>query len=71
MLTPTQIDEVARFLDQTGEPREGYLLDGPDGVSGPVCVDTAVTGVRGSSGVTVRFQLEEDRDSGGLDLIQL
>ena len=71
MLTLQEILKASRMLEQTGEPRPGYLHDGADNLEGQ---GTVAQGALVSDGedmpVTITLGYEIDEENGDLRIVQ-
>lgn len=72
MLTEDYIEKVVTLMDQTGEPRPGYLHDEQDNFEGAIassCISARENGSGYARGVRVAFRYEVS-DSGAITLVQ-
>lgn len=78
MLTAKYISKVARLLDQTGEPRPGFLHDGTANLSGESAISESVLAPKRkrakqkkrSKSISITLVYEEDPRTGEPRLVQ-
>ena len=71
MLTLQEILKAGRMLEQTGEPRPGYLHDGADNFEGQgVVAQGAMVSKDNDQTVSITLDYEVDEENGDLRIVQ-